>query len=176
MNFDSFDHPTIEHLQGFLYATACVNQQLNPQEDINYQYYLFELTKDNNSTPKEVLVQFIGEHIKDISEYELQLLDRSSRLTEIIHHWKPHVKSGTSLYFAAKVAQDERGADYTCDRFIHLLDQFLNVKSDFNVFEFQMDMKNIPYNFYYQWGMDFKSYLFIVGNRMYYLHFATALG
>ncbi|MBI3136495.1 MAG: hypothetical protein HYZ14_17600 [Bacteroidetes bacterium] len=174
--FDSFSNPSIDHLQGFLYSLACMNQQLYPQEDVEYHYYFFELYNQNNSDPKELLIQLIGDKIKDISENEIQLLHTNSNLSEITSDWKTNMKQNILSYFAADVVKDVRGGYYCYERFLNVLIQFLDIKQEFKVFEFKLDMNEIPYNFYYQWGMDFKSYLFIVNTKIYYLHFATALG
>ena len=175
--FDSFSNPSIDHLQGFLFSLSCMNQQLYPQEDVKYQYYFFELDNENNSDPKEILIQLIGDKIKDISENERQLLHTNSNLSEITSDWKTNMRLNALSYFATEAVKDVRGGYYYCyERFLNVLIQFLDIKTEFNVFEFKLDMNKIPYNFYYQWGMNFKSYLFIVNTRIYYLHFATALG
>ncbi|HEX6428584.1 MAG TPA: hypothetical protein VF008_12895 [Niastella sp.] len=173
MIYDSFNQPTLDHLQGFLYSLACIRNQLFPQEDVNYQYYFLELFNHNNSNPKEVLIQLITEHIQDIDEKDRQYIYINSNLNEITSDWRTTIEDSIKTYFSPVDALNDC---YSCRKFFEILIEFLEIKTDLNVFEWKLDMNKPPYNFYYQWGMDFKAYLFILNDKMYFLHFATALG
>jgi hypothetical protein len=167
MIYYSFNQPTLDHLQGFLYSSACVKDVLDPGVDICYQYYFLELFNHNNSNPKEVLVQLITEHIHDIDEKDRQYININSNLNEITFDWKTAIENGLAHYL---------NGYYSCQKFLEILIEFLEIKSDLDVFEWELDMTYPPLNFVDQWGMHFKAYLFILNDKMYYLHCATALG